>query len=193
MLETFVQCIYARFEPDEARRWREKQGGMSAQTDPPGMKVMCQTLKANPGIKGSELVALLDEVYARWRLMSKGSHPSGVGLRQTATEDSLFHSIGGTYQRDLCLAGFNTGLFSSVHLLPLTLILLRPEAREQVEKWGRLRMEVEAWRADHDAELRAVEGDLNGMAVLAPSSEDVRRYRCLIREREEEMNRRMPT
>ena len=83
MLETFVQCLYAGLEPDEARHWYDQPGGIEAQTDPPGMLLMCQRIQANPAIKGTELDGLIDVVYAKWQLMSKGCHPSGAGIRQT--------------------------------------------------------------------------------------------------------------
>lgn len=190
MLETFVQCLYARFEPDEVRHWYEQPGGINAQTDPPGMKEMCQKLQANTAVKGTPLHGLLDDVYAQWRLMSKGSHPSGVGIRQTSTEDEVRHSIGGNYHRDLCLAGFDVGFFAVVRLLPLTLMLVRPEARTQAPEWEHLHGMVVDWRTKHEAELRTVEGVApTPVTVPAPSEKEVRRCYDLIHARQEAMNR----
>jgi hypothetical protein len=35
MGETFVQCMYARFEPDEIRHWYDRPGEINTQTAPP--------------------------------------------------------------------------------------------------------------------------------------------------------------
>lgn len=192
MLETFAQCLYARFEPDEVRHWYEQPGGISVQTDPPGMKEICQQLQANKAVKGTTLHGLLDDVYAQWRLMAKGSHPSGVGIRQTSTEDEVRHSIGGNYHRDLCLAGFDVGFFAVVRLLPLTLMLLRSEARTQAPEWEHLHAKVVDWRAKYEAELRAIEGDAPALlTVPTPSEKEIRRGYDLIRARQEAMNRMM--
>ena len=90
---------------------------------------MCQRIQANPAIKGTELDGLIDVVYARWQLMSKGCHPSGAGIRQTASERETRHNVGATYHRDLCLAAFDVGFFPVSNLLPGALMRLRPEAQ----------------------------------------------------------------
>jgi len=191
MLETFVQCLYAGLEPDEARHWYEQPGGIDAQTDPPAMLLMCQRIQANPEIKGSELDGLIDSVYAKWRLMSKGCHPSGAGIRQTASESETRHNVGATYHRDLCLAAFDVGLSPVSNLLPAALMRLRPEARGQIEEWNALRAEVSAWRTAHAEELRAAEGDAPASQpeVPAPRHDEVKRCWRLIRAHEEAMNR----
>jgi hypothetical protein len=191
MLETFVQCIYARFEPDEARLWYEQEGGIGAQKDPPGMLAMCQAIQAVPEVKGTRLHELIDDTYGAWRLMSKGAHPSGVGIRQTEGESEGKFIIGASYRPDLCLAGFDIGLFAVSLLLPQAIIWAKPEVGKWEAEWEKLATQVIAWRVAHEMELRAAEGDASTepQRVPAPSIEDVKRCQRLIQAREDDMNR----
>ena len=60
------------------------------------MKHMCQTIQAEPGFKFTGVPSYMDKVYNSWQVMSKGAHPSGVGIRQTASEVETKHQIGAT-------------------------------------------------------------------------------------------------
>jgi hypothetical protein len=115
MLETFAQCLYVSFNPDESEHWYEQEGGIAAQIDPPGMKEMCQAIQAEPSFRRTKVSGFMDRVYNSWQLMSKGAHPSGVGIRQSEGEDATKHLIGATYHHELALPGFEIGLFA-VHI-----------------------------------------------------------------------------
>ena len=197
MLEAFVQCLYVRFNSDEAYRWYEQEGGIAAQEDPPSMKQMCQSINAEPGFKGTGVPGFMDKVYSAWQLMGKGAHPSDVGILQTAGEGETNHLIGATYRPDLCLAGFDIGLFAVGTLLPQALRMAKLQLGPWSDEWEQLSKEVGDWRAAHQAELRAGEGtDLEEGAapsvrrpVPQVSMKDIERCQRLFQKRYEEMNR----
>jgi hypothetical protein len=159
MLETFAQCLYMSFNPDDTEHWYEQEGGIAAQTDPPSMVTMCQAIQAEPSFRLTKVPGFMDRLYNSWQLMSKGAHPSGVGIRQSDGEDDSKHLIGATYRRDLALPGFDIGLFAVASLLPQALRMVKPEIGRWSEDWERVEDDVAAWREVHSAELRAAEGE----------------------------------
>jgi hypothetical protein len=197
MLETFVQCLYVHFNPDESRRWYEQEGGIEAQEDPPSMMHMCQSIHAEPGFKFTKVPGFMDKVYNAWQLMSKGAHPSGVGIRQTEGEDETKHLIGATYRRDLALAGFDIGLFAVTTLLPQALRMAKPEVGPWSEEWERVEEDVATWRDANAPELRAGEGakfqeratSTLPRPVPPVSTKDVERCQKLLQSHYEQMNR----
>jgi hypothetical protein len=196
MLETFVQCLYVSFNPDAAYRWYEQEGDISAQVDPPSMMHMCQAVTAEPEFKGTGVPGLMDKVYSAWNLMSNGAHPSGVGILQTAGEGDVQHLIGATYRTDLCLAGFDIGLFAVGTLLPQALRMAKPEVGSWSEEWEQVSKDVGEWRSTRQAELRSAEGsDLSEYSpppgpptVPQVSMKDIERCRKLFQLRYEQMN-----
>jgi hypothetical protein len=196
MLETFVQCLYVSFNPDESEYWYEQAGGIEAQVDPPSMKQMCQAIQAEPEFKFTGVPGFMDKVYNSWQLMSKGAHPSGVGIRQSVGEDETKHQIGATYRPDLCLAGLDIGLFAVATLLPQALRMVKPEIGAWSGEWEQVSKDAEAWRTAHRVKLRAAEGtDLEvRTASSAPRPvpqirhEDLERCRKLFRLRYDQMN-----
>ena len=42
---------------------------------------MIEAVKADPRL--ADTSQILDNIYASWKLMSKGSHPTGEGIKQT--------------------------------------------------------------------------------------------------------------
>jgi hypothetical protein len=196
MLEAFVQCLYVSFNPDEAYRWYEQEGGIAAQEDPPSMMHMCQSINAEPRFKGTGFPGLMDKVYNAWQLMSKGAHPSGAGIVQTTGESETRHLIGATYRPDHCLAGFDIGLFAVATLLPQALRIAKPELGTWSDEWEQVSKDVGAWRTAHEAELRAGEG-INLDAGSTPpvhrpvpqvSMKDIERCQKLFQLRYEQMN-----
>jgi hypothetical protein len=200
MLETFAQCLYVHFNPDESGHWYEQPGGIHAQVDPPSMKQMCQAIQAEPEFKLTGVSDFTDKVYNSWHLMSKGAHPSGVGIRQTVGDDEAHHLIGATYRRELCLAGFDIGLFAVATLLPQALRMAKPKIGLWSEEWEQLSKDAGAWRTAHQADLRTAEGvDFQETALSAPprpvpqvSHEDLKRCRRLYQLRYDQMNRLLP-
>lgn len=200
MLETFVQCLYVSFNPDESEHWYEQPGGIDAQVDPPSMKQMCQAIQAEPEFASTKVPGFMDRVYNAWHLMSKGAHPSGVGIRQTEGEVKTKHLIGATYDPDLCVAGFDIGLLAVGMLLPQALRMTKPESGPWSDDWARIEDEIGAWRAANAAALRSAEGmDLEERRESTPppvpqvSGDDLKRCRNLFRLRYEQMNQmRLP-
>jgi hypothetical protein len=196
MLETFAQCLYVSLNQDESEHWYEQEGGIAAQEDPPSMKTMCQAIQAEPEFKFTKVPGFMDEVYNSWQLMSKGAHPSGVGIRQTEGEDETRHLIGATYRRDLTLAGFDIGLFALAMLLPQSLRMAKPEVGPWSEDWERVEEDVAAWRDAHTAELRSAEGsEVEEIAtstlprpVPPVNMKDIERCRKLFQLRYDQMN-----
>jgi hypothetical protein len=197
MLETFVQCLYVSFHPDESEHWYEQQGGIAAQEDPPNMKTMCQVIQADPEFRLTKVPGFMDKVYNSWQLMSKGAHPSAVGIKQTASEHETKHLIGATYRPDLALPGFDIGLFAVATLLPQALRAAKPKIGPWSAEWERVEDDAGAWREAHAAELRAAEGE-EAQALLTStvprpvpevSIKDVERCYRLINLHQEQMNR----
>jgi hypothetical protein len=195
MLETFVQCLYVSFNPDETEHWHEQEGGIAAQVDPPSMKTMCQAIQAEPRFRLTKVAGFMDRVYNSWQLMSKGAHPSGVGIRQSEGEDATKHLVGATYHPELALPGFEIGLFAVASLLPQALRMVKPEIGPWSEEWERVEDDVAVWREAHSAELRAAEGEevqaLSSLPRPVPQVDvrDVERCYKLINLHQEQMNR----
>jgi hypothetical protein len=174
MLESFVQFIYVIFKPKEARRWQRKAGGLRAQPKSPGMRDMCDAIQAAPEVQGERLHGLINEVYDSWKLMSKGSHPTGVGFLQTDGGSDNYYLIGATYRPDLSLVGFDAGLVAVAHLLPTALIWAKPDtaADEWRTQWVALHDGADAWRHAHKDEITAATG-ARPTADPAPSRSEV--------------------
>jgi hypothetical protein len=200
MLETFVQCLYVRFNPDVSLRWYEQEGGIDAQEDPPSMKQMCQAIQAEPEFRLTKVPGFMDKVYNSWQLMSKGAHPSGVGIKQTIDEDEKKHLIGATYRPELALAGFDIGLFAITTLLPQVLRMAKPVVGPWSEEWHRVEDDVAVWRDANAADLRAAEGaEVQERSTTTPprpvpsvSMKDVERCQELLQLRYEQMNQMRP-
>jgi hypothetical protein len=154
MLETFVQYLYVAIAPDEAKRWYKQPGGLEAQSRTPGCRFMVDEIKQRPDLAPPDF---MEKVYTAWALMSKGAHPTGEGIHQTAgDEEGRFFVIGAAYDRDFCLTGFDHGLFAIDNLL-VALVGLRKQSDEWQAKWEALRPDVSHWR-ESTAELQAGEG-----------------------------------
>lgn len=119
MIETFVQCHYVEVKPDEADRWYD-EGDLHKPRKTPRCVDMIDALKSAEG-DNQERRAAWEWIYGAWDSMSKGSHPTGEGFNQTvdAAESPRFIA-GPTYNRKLCLLGFDHGLWAVdglVHVL----------------------------------------------------------------------------
>jgi hypothetical protein len=207
MLESFVQFVFLIYKPEQASRWTRKD---DKNTKTPGMAEMCNAIKADPDAQGEtgRLPALVDEIYDAWDLMSKGAHPTGLGLLQTEGESNRHHLIGAIYRPDLCLVGFDVGLHAVAHLLPMPIMWTRPETREWAREWYELDSRVEAWRAKHREEVdRVIDAwspERKGTPKSSqkdkepppddaePSKDDLQQCRRIIQTWEDNMNR-MPS
>lgn len=196
MLETFIQCMYVSFNPDQAKLWYEQEGGISEQVDPPSMKTMCQAISAEPAFAHTGVKDLVDKIYNSWQLMSKGAHPSGVGITQTMDPETNMGLIGATYREDLCLAGLDIGLFAVGTLIPQALRMAKPEIGTWSKEWAELSKRIGDWRSTNELKLRAGEGmrldEQSVSAIPKPvpqvSPDDVRRCYKLINLHQAEMN-----
>jgi hypothetical protein len=161
------------------------------------MKHMCQAIQAEPEFRFTGVPGFMDKVYNSWQLMSKGAHPSGVGIQQTVGDGETQHLIGATYRRDLCLAGFDIGLFAVATLLPQALRQVKPEIGSWSDEWKRVSEDAGAWRTAHEAELRAAEGTelekktASTLPCPVPqvSHQDLERCRKLFQLRYDQMNK----
>lgn len=195
IIESYAQCMYVESEPDQSALWYEQPGGIDAQKDPPGMLVMCQTLKARPDVKDTKRAEFLDLLYAKWQLMSKGSHPSGSGLLQTVDVNNPNRlMMGPTYGEDLCLAGFDIGFFAFVTLVRRMFARIQPRDGQFDADWEELSKEVGAWRDRNRQRVQAAEGTEPQVPVTIPlpSPDDAKRCWRLLRAREDAMNRMPP-
>lgn len=182
MLESFAQILFVDANPAQARRWYAGEAGGAEQPDPPSMKIMVQDIKAYRELQTMNGRNLFDWLYHSWRLMSKGAHPSGAGIRQTESDRDDFFVFGATYHPELCLLGFDHGLFAVAALLPLALNSERTQDEAWNAEWTRLRRDVSAWREARTAEVEAAEGELppDPPEAPGPTTEDVNRARRTI-------------
>jgi hypothetical protein len=153
MLESAVQVIYLAQFPLESPMWFGKPGHfarelMRSHPDkkppknvPPNSKEMVDRFtKQNP-----ERSKTLNAIYDSWVLMSKGAHPTSEGMRQTTTDDNALYVVGATHVDDLCLVGFDHGLFAIDRLLSV-LAALRPQTEEWMTKHAALTSSIGNWR-----------------------------------------------
>jgi hypothetical protein len=152
---------------------------------------MCREIQATREVRGERLHSLIDDIYDSWELMSKGSHPTGVGLLQTEGEHDRHHLVGATYRPDLCLIGFDAGLVAVAHLLPMALIWSKPEtaAEEWQRRWIALHRDADSWRAAHRAEIIAATGTGLQRVPVAPSRHEAEECGRVIRAWQKAMNR----
>lgn len=115
MLESFIQYLYVGVNPSEARLWYRQPGGLAAQKDPPGCTAMVKAIEKCQIDQAFKTTAR--SAHRSWRLMCKGAHPSGEGLTQTTTDDDARFNLGAIYKPDLCLVGFDHGLYAASLLL----------------------------------------------------------------------------
>ena len=123
MLEIRVQCLYVAVKPEETTRWYRHPEHSSARAESPKMFRMVEAVNADPRL--ADTAQVLDSIYASWKLMSKGSHPTGEGIKQTVAGVGQF-TFGATYDRHLALIGFHQGLYA-VGMLLKGLSWLRPQ------------------------------------------------------------------
>jgi hypothetical protein len=123
--------------------------------------------------------------------MAAGAHPSGEGILQTFGPTPGMVLFGPTYNRELCLAGFDVGLALLTNYLPKLLVRVKPETAILIDDWTALKADVAAWRTAHETELRANEpaGRISLPQIPEPTLEDVHRCWKLIRARERSMTR----
>lgn len=149
MLETLVQYLYVVIKPEEANRWYRQPGGPAAQSKSPSMRKMVDAIKADPRLAAT--AGFIDKVYKSWILMSKGSHPTGEGIKQTVADDGRF-VFGATYDREMVLVGFDQGLFAVMMLLQ-GLQWLRPQDQGWADALDKWRADLRAWRLRTKAAL----------------------------------------
>lgn len=150
LIETWLISRYLEGYPDRAAAYYQQDPEKPILHEPTNMQNVVARLKE----KFREQKALFEQAHRAWKNMSKGSHPSGVGIAQTRGEQSGVGVLGSAYQPDLCRVGLSSGLFGAYFL---------------VHETGRLRSQPEAWLA----EVRRLEHALFAhLARLLPATED---------------------
>jgi len=143
MMETFIQCHYLSVKPDEVSKWAGALPESGEEPETPGCGRMITEIKQlllNAPETDFRNVAFWDELRSRWLYMSKGPHPTRLGLDQVRPNggDPTYH-YGAIYLESLSLVGFYNGLVA------LRLLLLVsytggsvPVANQQAfEDWNR--------------------------------------------------------
>lgn len=154
MLEAFIQIIWLAFYPEKADLW------YSDEDDTPKCRTMIDQVKKQLRRHGGDDVdpTKLEALYQSWRLMCKGSHPTGNGITQVqSTEHDHRHIVGANYRRQLAYVVFDNGLFALSQLLECVKLLGRAD-----DKW---KHEFEAWQ-EHVGRWRMTlldKGELNDL------------------------------
>ena len=151
LLETCAQIDYLERFPDEAPLWHGEAGGRAkrsaklssnelASYEPAGMYQLLLPLEDNDQDRVKR-----NQLYRSWKLMCKGAHPSGEGVRQTESVDQNALIFGPTYHPELCSAGFDHGLFSVLEAIK-RLHVIQNQSEEWQEDVVRLRHSLQEWR-----------------------------------------------
>lgn len=179
MVESVVQSAYLMAFPGESPLWYGKPGRRAREHaathpneklpeefeyGPPGCTKMVKRFREEFS-ENPQWVSTLDAMYDSWKLMSKGSHPTTEGMRQTTTDDSSFHVVGSTYVEDLCLVAFDHGLLAIDRQLG-ALAHLKPQTEEWTAKHAALAQDMRNWR-------RATKEKLSLTDFSSPEEESV--------------------
>lgn len=176
ILESVIQSIYLETFTLESPLWFGKPGRFARdlvkanpskkppKNIPPNCKEMVERLKkeysARP-IWGTRL----DSMYDSWVLMSKGSHPTAEGMRQTNTNGNTSYRFDPTYFEDLCLVGFDHGL-AAVNRQLISLSSVKPQPQEWTDRRAALSKAIDDWR-------QTLEDKQEITDLVAPEEEDV--------------------
>lgn len=114
MMETFIQCQYLSVKPDQVATWTGTRPESGEEPETPSCGRMITEIKQlllNAPETDFRNVAFWDRLRNRWLYMSKGPHPTRLGLDQVRPdgEDSTYH-YGATYHESLSLVGLYNGL-----------------------------------------------------------------------------------
>lgn len=133
LLESTVQVIYLATFPEHVGNW-------NIDSETPGMRKMIDQLRkeTKPRASLKEYADKFDQIYDHWRFLSKGSHPTGLGLSQIEDQnDSTQHFLGTHFREDLAVIGFVSGHFVLDTLLLGERLTVKPTPGwdERCEMW----------------------------------------------------------
>lgn len=126
MLEATAQSMYLHLFPEKHIDW-------DPEANSPTMRKMINQIKSQlrQNNVNESSVERFESLYESWRLMSKGSHPTGTGLIQVIAQgDEPINAVGSSYRPDFVDAAFDHGLFAL-----LLLLIAFPELRTMEEEW----------------------------------------------------------
>lgn len=148
MIETFVIAVYVTIRPMDAQRWFEQPDDpRRSRTKTPYVSHMIKTIRGAGDHVPQHLRDHMDKAYEAWDNMNVGSHPTGEGLfqvvREGADEGQRF-VVGPTYKQEMCLIGFDHGLYALDKLL-VALSLVKDHEQAWIADLARLRQDIRAW------------------------------------------------
>jgi hypothetical protein len=165
MHESVIQSHYLEEFPEESPLWYKRPGAKSRQAQrngkkppangygPPNVADMIHALKG----RRSSHERVYQQVYAHWKLMCAGSHPTIEGLLQTQSRTDGRGVIGGNYNRELAAVGFDHGVAANGALL-LEIAQFKPQPPEWLAAAAQTRADHEVWERRMEAELAAQVG-----------------------------------
>lgn len=136
MLEATAQMVYLSLFPDSHVNW-------DPEAENPGMRRMCDQIKSELRRRGARLYGedRFDALYNSWKLMCKGSHPSGAGLTQVmAQEGEERNIVGSVYRPEFIDVIFDHGLWAI-----LMNLIAFPDLKTMDQEWV---ARFQAWTDD---------------------------------------------
>lgn len=151
MVETIIQHLYITERPLTAANWYQVDPGHEARQKRTSFFEMVQVIKKSACLAVPD--GIVENLYVSWKLMSKGSHPSGEGIVQTLGPRPDQFVFGPNYNFELAFMGFEHGLSALV-----ALVRFSSSSRALDERWvymiEEVRSEIMAWRIDPQHGIR---------------------------------------
>lgn len=169
MLEAATQITYMRVVSAETAPW-------DVDAKVPRVRVMVNEIKRDLKKSGSSAdeAELFEKLYESWALMSKGSHPTGVGLMQLwPTPEDPRRVVGSSYRQNFAYVAFDCGLWALQMLLMAMPVRVGTPWADDFNRWTNDRLawnrEVKGreelhylWEQEAEATKEAVAKDADG-------------------------------
>lgn len=159
MLEATAQSMYLMLFPDAHVDWEPEGHG-------PGMWKLIDQIKKELKKQGADDVNRYEALYESWKLMCKGSHPSGAGLLQViAQEGDERNIVGSVFRPEFVDVIFDHGLWAMVMVLTTfpSLKVMDDGWRQRFNKWLDDR---QAWRQEMRRKMN-MDSDIGEGAIIS--------------------------
>lgn len=140
MLEATAQSMYLMLFPESHVKWEPEDKG------PGSMRNLIDQIKKELKDKGEKEVDRYEALYDSWKVMCKGSHPSGDGLLQViAHEGDERNIVGSVFRPEFVEVIFDHGLWAMMMVLT-TFPSLKTMDSEWNQRFGVWLDDRQTWR-----------------------------------------------
>lgn len=154
MIEISIQCFYLEEFPEQYRKWYDDPEDPNQLPDTPSVRTMCSALHDLLGATEldqesiDESRASLDALRQTWSFLSKGSHPTIVGVYQIENTDEKevrFIEARPSYYH--LYYGFSCGITASIYLAQM-LFRMYPDDHDLARELQSLQADLDAVNVD---------------------------------------------